>query len=325
MGDDSTDEHNFNNTDYGVYTYCSFYSYFLNLNANIGNNNETNATCGYVALAMLLDYYDTFLNDNIVAEKYDVYGNSSSSPGTLYELDSGLPTNSVGSYYNYLRNNYKNSSLHAYLILLHKNALYYNPFPLASTYAKEFGTKQAQLAGLATNYLTNLGMQNSCSVVYYGSQSNPGPNEYSKTQVISFIINEIDNGYPVVCGFNGHARIVYGYTDDYKFIMHNGYTNLTNEEFYIGSDGMGINTSEIGFVSLHFNYSHSHSYNYINSNSLHYCYCGDHIHDYTSNYVYHSSNYHKSYCPCGAYILELHSYRINIHNENCICGSSLWD
>ena len=47
------------------------YSYFYNLVENIGNNDETRATCGYVALAMLLGYYDCYLSETIVPEKYE--------------------------------------------------------------------------------------------------------------------------------------------------------------------------------------------------------------------------------------------------------------
>ena len=47
------------------------YKYFKNLTENIGYN-ETSSSCGYVALGMLLNYYDTSLNDNIVEEKYEV-------------------------------------------------------------------------------------------------------------------------------------------------------------------------------------------------------------------------------------------------------------
>ena len=54
-----------------IYQYDSFMeSYFDNLTTNHGHN--TIGSCGYVAIDMLLCYYDTYLNDNIVPEQYDV-------------------------------------------------------------------------------------------------------------------------------------------------------------------------------------------------------------------------------------------------------------
>ena len=31
----------------------------------------------------------------------------------------------------------------------------------------------------------------------------------------------------------------------------------------------------------------------------------------------------KCFCACGDYILKKHSYRININNNPCVCGSSI--
>ena len=54
--------------------------YFQNLRVNFGNN--TKGSCGYVAIAMILSYYDTVLNDRIIPERYDKPSkNHYSSPG----------------------------------------------------------------------------------------------------------------------------------------------------------------------------------------------------------------------------------------------------
>lgn len=67
-------------------------NYFTNLTTNFGNNQE--GTCGYVALASMLTYYDTFWSDIIVPDNLEVYtyGNSiqnvvmnQTSPGSLNE------------------------------------------------------------------------------------------------------------------------------------------------------------------------------------------------------------------------------------------------
>lgn len=48
--------------------------YFDNLRYNIGSNTTTlfSGSCSYVALGMLLAYYDSIENDNVIAEMYDV-------------------------------------------------------------------------------------------------------------------------------------------------------------------------------------------------------------------------------------------------------------
>ena len=44
--------------------------YFSNLKDNYGYN--TMGSCGYVATAMMLSYYDTYLNDDIISPVFDV-------------------------------------------------------------------------------------------------------------------------------------------------------------------------------------------------------------------------------------------------------------
>ena len=45
-------------------------SYFDNLTENFGYNYK--GSCGYVALGMILSYYDTYWDDSIIPEQYDV-------------------------------------------------------------------------------------------------------------------------------------------------------------------------------------------------------------------------------------------------------------
>ena len=53
-----------------IYQYDNFMeSYFDNLTTTHGHN--TIGSCGYVAIDMLLCYYDTYLNDDIVPDDYD--------------------------------------------------------------------------------------------------------------------------------------------------------------------------------------------------------------------------------------------------------------
>ena len=51
--------------------YASYY--FNNLNTNFGNN--THGSCGFVAMGMLLSYYDTYWDNSIISSNYDVKSN----------------------------------------------------------------------------------------------------------------------------------------------------------------------------------------------------------------------------------------------------------
>ena len=51
--------------------------YFSRLTQNYGNNVK--GSCGYVALGMLLSFYDTYWNDNIIPEQYDKCTNLSTN------------------------------------------------------------------------------------------------------------------------------------------------------------------------------------------------------------------------------------------------------
>lgn len=304
-------------------TFCNNYSYFTKLTNNFGNNAETEATCVSVAAAILLDYYDTVLNDNIVSESFDVKGNSTQSPGTLYEADSGLPFNSVALYYNYLRDNYISTSLHAYLLLKNKNALVSNPSPLANSYHYELTTNWISMSSTLSSYISDKNMSSYATIVAATADYNPGPNYITNEQVFNAIKAEIDAGRPVGFGVYGHAMVAFGYNGNYLY-AHNGYKE-SNQHYNLVEVNMQpaftMTNDFVDYCSIHFSYSHTHSFNYY-SGGVSWCICG-HSHSYTSSYQYYNNNYHRSYCSCGDYILERHTYRINMNLNPCVCGSHL--
>ena len=257
-GSESKDEERDNPR--GIYTLISYSSYFSKLHTNFGNN-QTESTCGYVALAMLLTYYDNIVNDCIVSDGFEVAGSSVESPGTLREPDSNYLTfnpDSVSTYYTFLRY-YKNTALHSYLILKDKDALFNNP-PInyiASTYKAEFGTDEYSLASLAQSYLSDMNIYSPTITIVcktsYGTS-------YSIDDIVDEIIDEIDDNRPVIVGFKNHARIVYGYSYELsgiiKFRCHEGYIGEEAVNKTAPSDLLsGQYPGGIGYVSLHFNFN----------------------------------------------------------------------
>jgi len=305
------------------------YKYFKNLTENIGYN-ETSSSCGYVALGMLLNYYDTSLNDNIVEEKYEV--NTSfendmyavTSPGTLHEESYNPTGQDVAGYMNYLRQHYVNSSLHAKLSLLGTDALEENP-SILGTFRETFGTNKTIITETIEKYFDCLSNDINYSYEYYILNGDETEKKHIRTvsQINSYIIESIDNGKPVYAGYANHAIIIYGYTNN-KFIYQNGYIN-DSENATVWPTEL-LDDSKINFVlTLDFNIEEVCSYHYYNiTNSNVYCMCGQnyHQHKYIYNYEYYTTNYHKAYCVCDEYILQLHNYREDLRvEEDCPCGS----
>ena len=233
----------------------SFLSYYFgNLEQNFGAN--THGTCGFIALEMLLSYYDTVWNDNIVPEAYDSVVDctidnevrtASTSPGTLFEwgyiqtmpelegLTSGERWNTIqnygySEYWNYMNNN-KDKSLHLQLL-----SYYFpqNPSILAPFYWNMSGNIGSLLSGLvavAYNYISD---KTPFSPEQFDIQYATGIGSGMRQQMKQLV----QSGKPVlVCannhnGSEKHAFVVYDY-DEYEdeFYCHTGWYSTNDPEY----------------------------------------------------------------------------------------------
>ena len=314
----------------GIDEYADFKTaYFDNLTYNFGANYK--GSCGYVAIGMLLSYYDTYLDDSIIPEAYDApslgYGTDMverrSSPGIQKDFISDS-NEMKGAEYGFNLNpeeyfsaisNKASSSLHARLIQIGASLGYYdfdnNETPCSLTFEQE--------VQVASSYLTNyLGLIENVDfeIRFLGSPEN---SQYKTVK--DFVIGEIQYGYPAVvnlAGFNSpkHAAIAYDYDEVSKLIYCNmGWNPSTTHktpEYY----KMPICQSAF---SIHFNREHSHTANYgvitvkdgIPETSYH-CYddCGistyhnSGAHEYTASFEAYDAGRHKAFCRCGAYALR---------------------
>lgn len=273
---------------------------------------------------MMLNFYDTILNDNIVPETYEVDANFENdkflvaSPGTHYELDYNPIGEDVIGYTNYLRSNYINTSLHVILALIGTDMLENNE-NVKETFRDTFGTNQDIITTTVNRYFNLLNFNIQKTIVDKSLK-----NYDSVESINNFVLNEIQAGRPEYAGYGQHTIIIYGYTND-KFIYHNGYiNNSANAALWPTTN---LEDVKIDFaMSIHFTTQHNCSYHYYNTtNGNGYCLCGLYIHKnhiYNYDYVYNSNNYHKAYCNCGVYTLKLHNYRENLNaEEHCPCGS----
>ncbi|MBO4666941.1 MAG: hypothetical protein J5666_02265 [Bacilli bacterium] len=279
------------------------YRYFINMIDNFGNNDV--GSCGYVAMAMLLTYFDTYWDDNIVPSDYEVSGSMSSldvsycfsSPGTNREEccpteylpfydsslgnDYGVPNN-YSNYKNWIYTNYYNNSLHTKLIIDYLGVnTPYGPGVGPSTFSSVF-----------SEYFSSINYSD-----YYYIRSPVGA---TSAEVKSWVIDQIVNhDRPVILGRAGHVAIAYDYNSAYDIVyVHNGWLNSTHAAFYYDFDDAH---------TLVFTGNHNHSNNYIYENQS-YCHCQLNSHYHKYSYLIESDIQHCWICYCGAYGYENHNF-----------------
>lgn len=308
-------DYNLNSKNY--YSSNQLISYYANLKGNIGYNLK--GTCGYIAMAMLLSYYDTYVNDNIIPESFDAISSNvatvsiasrTDSPGIFREAIDSSYNNCSNATYNGLVDTYATVSLHSKLIQMGN----YN-----------YGTNYLMRYNIIQNYISTYSISSICSVEGVNNANN------SSSQIRNYVIQKIQNGQPVLVGMsnstgeNNHAFIAYGYdsTSD-KIICNYGWGyNYAYQYIEDGISSTGVTyTNYKSALVLNVN-THNHSNNYrfnsiLNSMFYHQCGCGniiDHTHNYSFQYKYLSKSKHRCYCECGNSILEVH-----LPFGKCICG-----
>lgn len=319
------------------YSYDDFKSaYFDNLTYNFGMNYK--GSCGYVAMGMLLSYYDTFANDNIIYDAYDVNTVSTSydfishrnSPGIIKDVifgdmnhnpDEGYYLDSV-EYYNKM-DSYQNMSFHSKLIIKAALLGYYNFEDNVNPCGSNFNMRKDVLE----YYL------DSNNLKYTLNYKNDGEyNEALSEETRKYTINQIKDGHPVMLSIGrkgqsgGHVVVAYDYdeTSD-KIYCHMGWnarsTHATIENY--GYDWYKT------ALTIHFDDPHSHSNNYgvsreINGSSRIYYYCYDSkqilTYDPSSfseviTYELLNANSHIKISNLGSYSVEVHSFKPAAQNR----------
>jgi hypothetical protein len=334
------------------------YYYFKNLNltSEDGSDFNENGTCGYVTVAMLLAYMDTFVNNDFVQDTI-LYNNQNYITGEDGNSNSTVDIKEWGATANTTAPR-PHVELHDYLVKLGSNLGMSNdtsPDDWANLIVGHFNANSVPYSGISSTW-------------YYLTQ-NP-------------VINQIDSNNPVIIGMSGleyefidgngniqyntqpitfaHAVIVYGYIDTdegYYYNAHIGYEgqgrgNLiinpilfggcaymnydntthvcSNEYVYLTPTGTSINICPIEGISNYFEYSYTNL-------GLDYfiCYQTSEILQYGHNHkhnivVSENSNEHIlmcEYCLMSSTIAEDHQYiiynydSVNQHTKKCIvCG-----
>lgn len=249
------------------YSYNDLYleTYYKNLHFYMPYNIK--GSCGYVALAMLLSYYDSYWNDEtIYYENFDSYTSISDfyefangfyeSPGVIYkwvsdttigDTNSSIPTGEIidtgndiyDSNYIYYYNlvHHSTNDFHAYLL-----SSYGEPLDFIDLYqSSAFSLSSLEMKTLINEYLECEWLTSVYDFVYYDRSSK------TSNQLRELIISYIQAGYPVAVGLNltyseepnftnsmtgSHALIAYKYEDNVIY-GHNGYIGACNSNINI--------------------------------------------------------------------------------------------
>lgn len=223
----------------------SNYFYFENLKDYHGYNDGK--ICGVVAGEIVLGYYDTFFNDNIVSEDYSKEGvtNSSSSSLTSWSQSPGTGFN-----------------------------VPYDD-PSADSRFTEVLVTNATVGNLMISPRAN-GM--TCSMVknmfyqYLGNDYSYTITDYYNNNVQSAIENAINNNRPVIAEGKEHFVVAYGYDDDYVYI-HTGWGFSAITPWSTFTDSQFLTNKSVLDIAFSGNHIHSDNY-YHNQTRSYYCGCG---------------------------------------------------
>lgn len=303
---------------------------------------------------MLLSYYDTYWDDTLISENYDMITMLSTnklrlnveSPGIYTENSSIVQKYMTTEDYYQAVEQYSNAHLHLKLIQMGKEMFGHYKFDDSNN---PCGLNYTQLQELIDYYLYDY-MNFDKTKISYSS---------TNTNVRQFVINNIKKGTPVLVRMGtsssniGHAFILYDYdeTNDELYGHWGWKSNLFNFEhiklsttpYNVFWDATILNVNTEHNCSNNYKYSdgydyletycscklaihekHNHSYVYSQSDSNHIATCVDC--DYTTTL---SHVYDQHYCIyCNAYT-NVHDYDRNYvwvnnttHRVDCSCGAT---
>lgn len=244
--------------------------YFSNLRENFGNNRY--GSCSYVAIGMLLSFYDSYWDDSFIPEQYDISSQSefiapsdadfsfpsfyAESPGAAFEPTADVASLTLSEYESYVHRNV-DEYFQCKLIALSETFLGSAKFEDSDN---PYGMTLSEMVCFLEQYLHEYrNLSSGIAVVAYSDAST----------VRSRVIDRISDGIPVILRassptLGGHAFIAYDYDEDADEIyVHTGWrdeeSGKTLSHVALSSTGF---TSISDAVFLGISKTHSHSFNY---------------------------------------------------------------
>lgn len=257
--------------------------YFNNLHTNYGYN--AHGSCSYVAVEMLLNYYDTYWNDHFVEEWMEENADTTSvngrikdvtnSPGSHHESNPGI--SGVNEYKSYVGMN-KNYYVHCALLSIGINQ--FNEIKYRDDGSWHVGTYLKRMVDITNVYLDQLTFMshNDVTIRCYNKQ------DMSESQMRQRIVDMVKAGTPVIIdgaredNSSAHSFIAFDYDE-------------TNDELYCNKGHQGVSTSHISFSDLP--YPHINEIFYIEPNVNHF---------HSNNYYINEGTTTRRFCPCSQLI-----------------------
>lgn len=307
--------------------------YFYNLHNNFAYNVAE--SCGYVAFAMLLSFYDVYWNPGFVPDVYlqrvDAtlpFGFFTQSPGIVSDfqiastLDPLFPENSlsVSQYFNYV-STHQNEYFHFYLMNIGISKHYV--YPESSSFGIFYDKFQNLMDIYLMFHINDVSLSNSVSLVNCTCD-----NDLDTKNEIRRLI---DQGIPVIIvGYNddnAHAMIAYDYSVDQnnkvELYVHMGFSDFSNETHIALSTTEFTNDINAYYLDVSSGHVCSEVY-VVDGEEVDFCSCSfgvhpSHVHNYEIK-TYNSTK-HKNECRmCGDYYLTAHVVRVG--GVKCIkCGA----
>lgn len=317
-----------NNLDYSIEelsdreSFTQMENYYYNLRGNFGYN-QTNS-CGYVALGMLLTYYDSYWNDDLVPEQYDANAYLSDLNAYSYSVSPGSNETVISNVSNLTKEEYTEllisnsySSLHAKLV------------SIGSSLGYGLGTTPDTVKNVLEKYLDdNPQISGEDWTINKYSNENykskvPGQDITYSEMMLGNIKDYLKLDIPVLVSVrsdsDGHVVIAYDYDEENDIVYahygwYGGYSHVN-----IFSSG---NKYVRGYITMGPRRSHSHSNNYI-VGGVAMCSCALPNHKHVFTYKSNNAVTHTKSCFCGYSATENHRFKrgTGINSKYLICQS----
>lgn len=308
-------------------------SYYSNLNTGYFGYNNIDI-CGYVAIGMLLSYYDSFWNDNLIPEKFDKtvrltntnIENYNNSPGTDEVYFSST------QWADYLINS-NNDRFVPNLVKIAYDLGYYEINNNSISFSH---TTFSMIKNVVQNYLSNHQILNPYAFsitcvnheTNYNGLAENGIQTNSKKMRYD-IIAYVKNGIPVLVGLSGstpedagHVVIAYDY-DLTQDVLYGHFGWFNNNKRHTNIEGNENYSNISAYIMLTPRCNHLHSNNIvIDEQSVCSCVLSNHIHEYVEYQAIDGNDkMHIAKCFCGYSKNEVHDYRVVGDNYVCQnCG-----
>lgn len=217
--------------------------YFEKLRNKHGQNND--GTCFIVSTQILLGYYDTFVNDSLVLDTYDIPTKEEHSTNNIRSFNQSPGTDEfeVGAFHDYL------------YLFLKDNVWYDDPGNGLGTKAHiDFVNRYLMSRGFdGDNYVLNT-CEGNLSDIFSGRN-------------IDIIKNAIKENRPVITNGCGHSTVAFAYDSDFVYV-HTGRGHIAKTWWETFDNGHESSTNFYDFGSIDIEFKsdvHKHSNNYINT------------------------------------------------------------